>query len=178
MKDEAKQNNEAEFLKFEYKGCQDGYNSRDNMVEDEFFKIVQLFWLLLATLFLFGRFAKVGQYIHFMFCVSLGIAGFSCLFSLLVSMESNASCNVALRKRCREIEERLREILGFNLQYWQVIDKRKKHTEEKLVKGTSGMTALKEKREGERNIFINTVRLLIVLWVIVVVISVIREIPS
>ena len=178
MKDDATQNNEVDLLKLEYQECQDGYNSRDTMAEDEFFKIVQLFWLLLATLFLFDRFAEVGQYIHCIFCVALGIAGFSCLFSLLVSMESNASCNVALRQRCREIEERLHEILGFHLQYWQAIDKRTRHAEEKIVKGTLGTTTLKERKEAERNIFINTVRLLIILWMIVVVITIARGIPS
>lgn len=172
MENNHKQSNEVELLKLEYQQCQNGYNSRDRMVEDEFCKVVELFLFLVATLFLFDRFATVSQLSHCAGCAILGIAGLFCLFSLLVSMESNASCNVALRERCRQIEEHLHELVGFQLRYWQTIDQRAKHLEERLIKGTWGATVARERGERERNIFINTVRLVIALWIIILAITI------
>ncbi len=172
MNEDLKKNQEIELLKLEYQECQRGYSQRDGLAEDEFGKVVQLFLLLVATLFLFDRFAESGQIIHCLGCIILGIAGLFYFFSILVSIESNASCNVALRQRCEEIEERLQELTGYKLQYWNKIHDRVRHLEEMVIKGAWGAKADAEKKERERNIFINTVRLLIILWIIVVLVTV------
>jgi hypothetical protein len=172
MDEDLKKNQEIELLKLEYQECQRGYSQRDGLAEDEFGKVVQLFLLLVATVFLFDRFAEAGRSIHCLGCIILGIAGLFYFVSLLVSIESNASCNVALRQRCEEIEKRLQELTGFQLQYWKVIHDRTRHLEEMIIKGTWGTKADRERKERERNIFINTVRLLIVLWIIIVLFTV------
>lgn len=172
MNEDLKKNQEIELLKLEYQECQRGYSQRDSLAEDEFGKVVQLFLLLVATVFLFDRFAESGQIIHCLGCIILGIAGLFYFFSILVSIESNASCNVALRQRCEEIEERLQELTGYKLRYWNKIHDRVRHLEEMVIKGAWGAKADAEKKERERNIFINTVRLLIILWIIVVLVTV------
>lgn len=178
MEDQEKQNHEIELLKLEYRECQSGYNSRDNMTEDEFCKVVQMFGVFVTILLAFNVFSKIGRFFHCVVCITIGVAGFFCLLSLLISIESNASCNVALRQRCRKIEDRLFDLVGVKLQYWGVIDERKKHIEEKLVKGGLSAIAGSEVKERERSIFVNTVRLLIFLWTVIVVVVVVCEIPS
>jgi len=175
MDNEIKKNYEIDLLKLEYQECQHGYSQRDGLVEDEFCKVVQLFLLLVGTMFLFDRFSVAGRAIHCVGCIILGIAGFFCFFSLLVSIESNAGCNVALRQRCEEIEKRIHELMGFELRYWKTIHDRVRHFEEMVIKGAWGAKAGREKKERERNIFINTVRLLIALWFIVVVITILPQ---
>jgi len=175
MDNQTKKDYEIDLLKLEYQECQRGYNQRDHMVEDEFCKVVQLFLLLVATVFLFDRFAIVGRYAHWVGCIILGIAGLFCFFSMLVSIESNASCNVALRRRCREIEKRLHELAGYEIRYWKTINERARHLEEMVFKGSWGTKVGREQSERERNIFINTVRLLIVLWIIVIAIAIVAK---
>ena len=172
MNEDLNKNQEIELLKMEYQECQRGYSQRDGLAEDEFGKVVQLFLLFVATMFLFDRFAESGRIIHCLGCIVLGIAGIFYFFSILVSIESNASCNVALRQRCEEIEERLQELTGYKLRYWNTIQNRVRHLEEMVIKGAWGARADAEKKERERNIFINTVRLLIVLWIIVLLVTV------
>jgi hypothetical protein len=175
MNEDSKKNQEIELLKLEYQECQRGYSQRDGLAEDEFGKVVQLFLLLVATVFLFDRFAESGRLIHCSGCIILGVAGLFYFLSLLVSIESNASCNVALRQRCEEIEKRLRELTGFELRYWKTIHDRVRHFEEMVIKGAWGAKADREKKERERNIFINTVRLLIFLWIIVVLFAILPQ---
>jgi hypothetical protein len=175
MNEDSKKNQEIELLKLEYQECQRGYSQRDGLTEDEFGKVVQLFLLLVATIFLFDRFAEAGRVIHCSGCIILGIAGLFYFFSILVSIESNASCNVALRQRCEDIEKRLQELTGFELRYWKAIHDRARHFEEMVIKGTWGTKADREKKERERNIFINTVRLLIALWIIIVLFAVLPQ---
>jgi len=177
MEDQVKQNHEIELLKLEYRECQAGYNSRDDMTEDEFCKVVQLFWLFVTIILALNVFTTIGRFFHCAVCIIIGVAGLFCLLSLLVSIESNASCNVALRQRCKKIEDRLCDLVGFKLQYWQVIDERDKYLEEELVKGRFGAKVGGEK-ERERSIFVNTVRLLILLWIVIVAVAVVRGIPS
>ena len=76
MDADAKKNYEIDLLKLEYQECQRGYSQRDGLAEDEFCKVVQLFLLLVATMFLFDRFAETGRLIHCLGCIILGIAGF------------------------------------------------------------------------------------------------------
>ena len=175
MNEEAKKIQEIELLKLEYQECQHGYSQRDSLAEDEFGNVVQIFLLLVATVFLFDRFAEAGRAIHCLGCFVLGLAGLFYFFSLLVSIESNASCNVALRQRCEEIEKRLQELTGCELRYWRTIHDRLKHFEEKVFKGASNVKADKEKKERERNIFIHTIRLLIFLWIVVVLFTVFNQ---
>jgi hypothetical protein len=156
-------------LKLEYQQCQSGYNSRDRLAEDEFCKVIQKFSIFLTILLAFNIFIKISPVFHFWVCVIIGVAGFSCLFSLLVVIESNSGCNVALRQRCRQIEDRLKELTGFQIQYWQAIEDRRKEREERIVKGIRGAITKRERKEQERSIFIFTVRLLIGLWLIIVV---------
>jgi hypothetical protein len=166
MGNNANKDHEIDLLKLEYQQCQSGYNSRDGLAEDEFCKVIQKFSIFLTILLAFNIFIKISPVFHILVCLIIGFAGFFCLFSLLIVIESNSGCNVALRKRCRQIEDRLKELTGFQIQYWQAIEDRSIRREEKIVKGKR---ADRESKEKERNIFIYTVWLLIVLWIIIVV---------
>jgi len=167
MENNANKDNEIELLKLEYQQCQSGYNSRDSLAEDEFCKVIQKFSIFLTILLAFNIFIKISPEFHFWVCIIIGVAGFCCLCSLLVVIESNSGCNVALRQRCRQIEDRLKELTGFQIQYWQAIEKRYKPREERIVKELWGTRA--DSEETERNMFVFTVRLLMGLWIMIVV---------
>jgi len=169
MENNANKDNEIDLLKLEYQQCQSGYNSRDALAEDEFCKVIQKFSIFLTILLAFNIFIKISPEFHFLVCVIIGVAGFFCLFSLLVVIESNSGCNVALRQRCRQIEERLKVLTGFQIQYWQAIEERPKRLEENIVKGIGDVITRRERKEQERSIFIWTVRLLMGLWIMIVV---------
>ncbi|UCF00028.1 MAG: hypothetical protein JSV82_02900 [Planctomycetota bacterium] len=169
MENNANKDHEIELLKLEYQQCQSGYNSRDRLAEDEFCKVIQKFSVFLTILLAFNIFIKISPAFHFWVCVIIGIAGLCCLFSLLVVIESNSGCNVVLRQRCRQIEDRLKELTGFQIQYWQAIEDRIKYLEENIVKGIRDTITKRERKEQERSIFVLTIRLLILLWIIIVV---------
>lgn len=174
MVDDSQKNQEIELLKLEYRECQNGYNSRDKMAEDEFCKVIQVFSVFLTILVAFSVFAKVGWYSNCAVCLLIGVTGLMCLVSLLVVIESNSSCKVALRKRCGKIRERLQALVGFKLSYWDAIEQRARHWEEKKIKGALGVTADKDRTEAEQNIFVTAVRLLIFLWMVIVIAAVLR----
>ena len=86
----------------------------------------------------------------------------------------DASCSMALRQRCTEIEQRLCALSGVSLGYWKAIEERKKHWEEKVLKKSWGKTRDEGETEQERNVFINTVRLFILLWIVIVAVTILQ----
>jgi len=166
MENYAKKNDEIELLKLEYQECQNGYNSRDSIAHDEFFKLIQVFSIFFTILVAFNIFVEISLLFHHLICIVIGLAGTLSLFSILLVIQSNSNCKVALRKRCIEIEKRLQTLVGFHLRYWQVIDGRSKHFEEKIFKGKPGQK--RDIEERERNVFVNAVRIFIVLWLVIV----------
>jgi len=153
-----------ELLKLEYQICHEGYNVRDQITEDEFSKLIQIFSIFLTVIFAFNLFIKIHIILHIMLCIIIGIAGCLSMVALLLDMESASSCKIALRNRCLEIEKQL---VGQDIfKYWGVIEKREKYPEERFLKGGSGKK--KDRKETEGDLFIFSSRILIGIWVVIV----------
>jgi hypothetical protein len=157
-----------ELLKMEYELCHAGYNSRDFMTQDEFGKVVQSFSIFLTVLLAISIFVKVSFVLHLLLCVTIGTAGLLAMVAQLLDIESNSSCKVALRERSLQIERELESSAdgGDTIQFWSVIEGRKKHKEENLFKGKSGEA--KDREEVEGDLFITSSRILIAIWVLFV----------
>jgi len=162
------ENEKIGLLKLEYELCHSGYNSRDFMTQDEFGKVVQTFSIFLTVLLAISIFVKVSFFLHLLLCVTIGSAGFLAMLAQLLDLESNSSCKVALRKRALEIESQLESSAsgGDTIQFWSVIEGRKKHKEENLFKGKSAEA--KDREEVEGDLFITSSRILIVIWLLFV----------
>lgn len=158
------ENDKMELLKIEYQMCHNGYNSRDQMTQDEFSKLVQTFSIFLTVLLAINIFIKVSLLLHVLCSITIGVAGLLSMVAQLLDIESNSSCKVALRKRCTEIEDTISKERVF--QYWKVLENRTKYREEELFKGKSGQVRDREETEGD--LFINSSRILIVIWLIIV----------
>lgn len=143
----------------EYQMCLNGYNYRDQIVPDEFSKLVQNFSIFLTIILAISVFIEVSQILHIILCVLIGMVGFFSIYAILVDMESNLSCKVALRKRCMEIEETTK------LTYWKTVEQRPKYREEHMFKGSPGG---REQPRRHGNIFITSARLIIVVWILIV----------
>ena len=159
---------QIELLKVEYKECNTGYNYRDNMIHQEFVSIIRIFSFFITLIIAFNTFIETVPFLHFSFIIIIGIAGFLSLFSMILDIQSNSSCNIVLRKRATEIEEMLSEESIFV--QWSSILNRKKYFEERLIKGMSG--SAKDSKEPERNIFITASRFFIIIWLAVVIVAI------
>ena len=140
----------------EYKVLSEGYSYRDQLVPKEFFNIIQLFSIFLVitlTLNIILEFYReMSVFINTLFLI-LGLVTF---ISLLLDLESNASCKIAIRKRMEKIER----LLGFKY-FSETIPKRVKlFPEEKFFKSERGGL------EQEVGLFVWASRLLIILYMI------------
>ena len=162
-----------EFLLKEYQECNSGYAYRDQLTNDCCRGLIQTFSVFLTILLATTVFIEVNRSVHVAFCIVIGIASLFSMFTLLLDLESTASCKIALRARSIEIENELRSVGGPRV--WESIDNRTKFFEEGLFKGPSSSEEGKEKdrREPEYDIFIWASRILVLLWVVVLIVVVI-----
>lgn len=151
----------------EYQECNAGYNSRDVIVQEEFHNIVQVFSVFITIIIAFNAFIKTVPLLHTIFIIIIGLAGYLSILALLIDLQSNLSCKVALRKRAINIEKILSSKYKYKL--WTCINKRDKYIEEAMIKGKPGSS--KDIQEPDRNIFIIASRLFIILWLGVVIVS-------
>jgi hypothetical protein len=153
---------------FEYGACLDGYNSRDKMAYELFYKIIQSFQIfLLIIAFTSKLFCPLNEYYRYC-CLTIGAIGFLSMFSLLLGLESCSSAKIALRKRCIVLDEVLSKMPGgTHPQYWDTIRKRNKYLEEGIIKGqpTDNPNEIKE----AKGIFIWAARIIIFCWVGIVI---------
>ncbi|MBW1796202.1 MAG: hypothetical protein JRJ38_17580 [Deltaproteobacteria bacterium] len=150
-------------LMIEYQMCHDGYNSRDQITQDEFSKLVQTFSIFFTVLFAINIFVKVNPFLHILIIVIIGIAGLLSMMALFLDIQSSSSCKVALRERCIEIEKTIsKEKI---LCYWDKVEKRSRYPEERFFKRI--MSPIAGRRESQVDIFINASRALILLWIFI-----------
>ena len=167
-------------LELDYKVCHEGYNSRDQMANGIFFKLIQLFWLYSVLIFFVHKYSYTiidsdmikPENAHLIACLVVGLAGFLSMFSLLLILESVSSCKTALRGRCSDIEEMLndkakvKDCKKVGLKYWHVIKYRHKFYFDGLIKG------IPEKEPSDRcGLFlIMASRLLLFMWILIVLV--------
>ncbi len=169
-----------EMLQLEYCECNGGYQARDTLVQDQFYKMVQCFSIFVTVLLAFRVVINVAPPIaptvsptisqaeRTSFIILMGVTGLIALFAIMSDLQSNASCKIAIRKRARCIEELLFPNQEAGL--WRAIDHRDRYTEESIIKRLvrSDGKSDKNKHEPEKGVFVVAARLLILLWVIIV----------
>jgi hypothetical protein len=159
-----------ELLLNEYQECNCAYAYRDQLTNECCRGIVQTFSVFLTILLATTFFIEVGRYIHIAFCVVIGIASLFSMGTMLLNLESTASCKIALRNRSIEIENTLNSMGGPKI--WERIDNRSKFFEERLFKGQPGCEKgrVKDRLEPEYDMFTWAARLLIFLWLVVLIV--------
>ena len=157
-------------LMIDYQMCHDGYNSRDQITQDEFSKLVQTFSIFFTVLFAINIFVKVNPFLHILISFIIGIAGLLSMMALFLDIQFSSSCKVALRERCIEIEKTIskKNILC----YWDKVEKRFRYPEERFFKRI--MRPIAGRMESQVDIFINASRALILLWIFIVFAIIIR----
>lgn len=160
---------EFQLAVLDYQMCQNGYNSRDQITEDEFSKLVQVFSVFLTVIVALNVFIKVSTVLHIILCFSIGLSGLLSMVAFLIDLESASSCKIALRKRCEDIELMYKHHNA--LKYWDSISNRNKYDEEKFLKkllaGLKKRGVMKSDIEGD--LYINASRALILLWITIVI---------
>ncbi|MCG8687612.1 MAG: hypothetical protein MI892_22240 [Desulfobacterales bacterium] len=154
-----------EGLKIEYNICQDGYNSRDLMAEDEFSKLIQIFSIFITVLLAVNVFIKINSALHVILCVLIGIAGLVSQLAFLIGIASVSSSKVALRKRSIQIERNLCR-LGVEIKYWEKIENRQKFWIEEIFKGKKGDK--QDREESDSSYYVKSGYILIIIWVLLV----------
>jgi len=160
-------------LLIEYEQCNEGYNSRDLIAEDEFSKLIQSFFAFLALLLAINILAAMNNYLRIFLCLVIGILGFISFLSFLLDMEGASSCKVALRRRALEIEDIFSQ--GNTPILWKSIEFRyPKFFEERVLKQKSGEKKEKKtEKETEGDLFIIGGRIFIALWIIILIIIIV-----
>jgi len=169
--------NNVDIILFEYNACLDGYNSRDKMANELFYKLIHSFQMFLIIIAFTSALVSQLEKYHWFCCLIIGAIGFLSMFSLLLGLESVSSCKVALRKRCITLELELSKMLdGNHPQYWRSIHERKKYLEEGIIKGQltdKFDTCLFQHDTNEikeaKGIFIWAARIIIFCWVGIVI---------
>ena len=94
MQETVRDQDEMEWLKLDYQMCHAGYNSRDQITEDEFSKLVQVFSIFLTVIVAVNVFVKVNTFLHIVLCIVIGVSGFLSMISFLIDLESASSCKI------------------------------------------------------------------------------------
>jgi hypothetical protein len=146
----------------EYKILNAGYNNRDLIVPNEFFKIMQVFSILLVVSLTINIILKFSMNISAFVNTLFLILGLVALSSLLLDLESNASCKIAIRARMTEIERLLSEDVDDFKYFSKTILEREKCAVENLITRTKSH----EKEEREKDLFILASRIVIALYMV------------
>jgi len=167
---------EEGLLRLEYSECQNGYNSRDKIVPDEVRYVGFMFVVLTAVLLFAVDLIGSSPALFTGVVILVGILGLSFLLGFLLDIQSNLSCKRALRERSKAIEQLLSpksgDVTHPPLSIWRYIipgrDKYKYWEEKKLKRPFSQILP-----EQEGNYFLWAVRVAIILWMAVVVLTII-----
>lgn len=157
------------FLITEYQQCNRGYAFRDQLAHNACRGIIQTFSVFLTLLLAATVFIEVSRSAHISLCIILGFIGLLSMFTLLLDLESTASCKVALRERCLEIESEVGSPNMFKM--WSVIERRGKFFEERLFKGdpANADSRIKDRPEPEYGLFVVAARVVVLLWILLVI---------
>lgn len=161
-----------DMLELEYRECNAGYHVRDTLVQDQFYKMVQTFSIFVTVLLAFRVLINVAPTVtpllRLIFLISMGLTGLLALFAIMLDLQSNASCKIALRKHALHVEELLFPNKESGL--WRALNSRDRYTEERIIKRIvkDNPKSDKNKHEPEKGFFVIAARLLVILWVIIV----------
>lgn len=101
------QQEKLEFLLWNYQQCQTGYHSRDQMTNDIFVKISQIFTFYITLLSL-PFFARITDYnIIKWYLLFLLVSGSLSIFVLILILNNMIDCKIALREQCTFIEGKI-----------------------------------------------------------------------
>lgn len=157
-----------EMLALEYRECNIGYNTRDALVQDQFYKMVQTLSIFVTVILAFRLLIKTTFLFHLVFIFLIAVTGLLALVAILSDLESNASCKIAIRKRVRQIESRLFTNKESGL--WKSLETRERYPEERFIKQLIRNGAPeRDKHEPEKGVFVVAARLLIVAWIVIVI---------
>ena len=164
----AHQSSSHELLALEYRECNIGYNTRDALVQDQFYKMVQTLSIFVTVLLAFRLLIQTTLLLHLLFVFLIAITGLFALVAIFSDLESNASCKIALRKHIRHIEEQLFADNESGL--WRSLEIRERYPEERIIKQLIRKNAYdRDKHEPEKGVFVVAARFLIVAWIVIVI---------
>lgn len=143
----------------EYSILMEGYHSRDEVVSQTFFEMIQAFTFFLVLIN--AAEIVVNQKILFTVYIMLSLTGFMSLLAFLLDLQGNASARRALRLRCCELELEMKE---FGPSYWGSIRNRIKFFEESVFKPVRRNPDIE--RLASSDFFIISARFLIIAWVV------------
>ena len=174
-----------QLLILEYKECNNGYNNRDLIIQDEFAKLITIFGVLTGFITVFNSVFGHSDFLLF-FNLFLGGFGIISLGAIFIDLEANVSCRKALRDRCNEIELELKQgekdILKIWTKEYGVIDSRSRFPGEIITKKTSKILDLisnylisnKSDRntivEASSDLYIWSGKILFFLWIILIIV--------
>ncbi len=122
---------DRELIIHDYLMCHAGYTSRDQLVAQEFFQLLQTFIFFSSLTSAVRVLQPFNEKLTFFVIALLLISGSCALIAYLVNIEGKASSKKALRERMVQIEKKLK---SDEFCYWRAIAKRKKYPAEKLIK--------------------------------------------
>jgi hypothetical protein len=157
-----------EMLALEYRECNVGYNTRDALVQDQFYKMVQTLSIFVTVMLAFRLLIETTLLLHLLFIFLIAITGLLALVAIFSDLESNASCKIALRKHILHIEEQL--FTNNESGLWRSLETRERYPEERIIKKLIRKRAPdRDKHEPEKGVFVVAARLLIVAWIVIVI---------
>jgi hypothetical protein len=167
-----------DLLKFNYGICMEGYNSRDKLVNDIFFRLIHVFqFFLIIIIITVSLTQSIYPNYHPICCAVIGFTGLLSMVSLLISLESFSSSKASLRDHCKRIDDIIVNLLPVeeslksskllpvneSLKFWHIVGKRQKYLEENFLK------------EEQKSLFrIWASRIIILIWIGVVIALAIR----
>jgi uncharacterized membrane protein YuzA (DUF378 family) len=173
------------FLMNKYEIYMKGYEYRDKLVNDIFFRIIHVFQLFLLIIVISGELVDMVAGRNSGYCIIcyiiIGFAGLFSLGSLFITLSSLSSSKVETRKQCVKLEAIISDLCPIepylpkekakapNLKYWDAINNREKYKWEEsvFVKGFE-----------QKNTFRMNVSLIIItIWILIVIIVIIKN-PS
>ncbi len=147
----------------EYQQAHEGYRSRDALIPREFSHMFTIFMLLMTLMAASKAFITFDRGFTAVVMLLLGLAGLVGLFAFLIDIEANASCKIALRKKCDELE--VKHGRG-TLEHCRVLATRQMYFEEELYKRrVLGMDV-----RSVADLFVVAARLILVLWIVLVIV--------
>jgi uncharacterized integral membrane protein len=174
------------FLMKKYEIYIEGYNYRDKMVNDIFFRIIQVFQLFLIIIVISTNLVETNSGCYSIICyIIIGFVGFLTMGSLLLTLQSLSSGKAEIRKQCRNIEDTISKLCPIeayletsilapeekanapNLKYWDAIQKRDKYKWEK--------SKFINKFEQKNTFRINISKVIIGIWILIILIVIINH---
>jgi hypothetical protein len=180
-----------EFLMKKYELYMEGYNYRDKLVNDIFFRIIHVFQLFLLILVIsreLVNFTSQRTYIYSLCHIIIGFAGLLTMGSLFLTLQSLSSSKDEMRIQCEKIEEFISQLSPFkayenyfkttvdrpeckkvklpNLKYWDAIANRKRY----ILEENKYLKVLHFDKKDKTRIYVSLI--IINIWILIIIISI------